>query len=92
MGLSLKSPGSICRALKEQDWPRHLKIWLIKAQGGLGSSITSPPDSQSKLTTASGLSQYLFSFSIYGCSFEFLFDVFEELYVSSLLGEQPAQE
>ena len=34
LGFESKSPGSICRALKEQIWPRHFKIWLIKAQGG----------------------------------------------------------
>ena len=47
LGFESKSPGSICRALKEQVWPRHMKIWLVKARGGLGFPITSPPDSQS---------------------------------------------
>ena len=33
---------------------------------------------------ASELPSFFFSFSIYSCSFEFLFDIFEELNVSSL--------
>ena len=45
------------------------------------------------LKLASGLPSFFFSFSICSCSFEFLFDIFQELYVSSLYwGEQPALE
>ena len=42
LGFESKSPGSICRALKEQVWPKAFKIWLIKAQGGLDFLFIAP--------------------------------------------------
>ena len=62
--LSQNSPGSICRALKEQVWPRHLKIWLIKAQGGLESYFVPQTHNQDLLWPPGGSSNYIESLQL----------------------------
>ena len=61
---------------KEPIWPRQSKFWGIKAQDGLAIVGLAARLTIETFTLASGLAQFYF--------FEFLFDNFEELSVSSL--------